>query len=96
MKDHGKRYSQEFKEDAIRLVLSNGRTVPSVADDLGINSQTLYRWIKEHNEAKENSEQSRMAKLEAELKAANKRVADLEETVTILKKAAAIFVNPRK
>ena len=84
MKDHGKRYSQEFKEDAIRLVLSNGRTVPSVADDLGINSQTLYRWIKEHNEAKENSEQSRMAKLEAELKAA--KVADLEETVTILKR----------
>ena len=96
MKDNGKRYSQEFKGDAIRLVLSNGRTVPSVADDLGINTQTLYRWIKEHNEAKENSEQSRVAKLEAELKAANKRVAALEETVTILKKAAAIFVSPRK
>ena len=57
-----------------------------MAEDLGINSQTLYRWIKEHNEATENSEQSRVAQLEAELKASNKRVADLEETVTIIKR----------
>jgi transposase len=96
MGNSGKRYSSEFKEDAIRLALSNGRTVPSVAADLGINPQTLYRWIKKYNDAKNNTEESRIAELETKLKAANRRVADLEETVTILKKAAAIFANPRK
>lgn len=96
MGNRGKRYSQEFKEDAIRLALSNGRTVPSVAEDLGINQQTLYRWIKEYNDAKNDTEKSRIAELETKLKAANRRVADLEETVAILKKAAAIFANPRK
>jgi transposase len=96
MGNRGKRYSQEFKEDAIRLALSNGRKVSSVAEDLGINQQTLYRWIKEYNNAKSNTEKSRITELETKLKAANRRVADLEETVTILKKAAAIFANPRK
>jgi transposase-like protein len=37
MGNRGKRYSQEFKEDAIRLALSNGRKVLGVAEDLGIN-----------------------------------------------------------
>ncbi|MGI5822667.1 MAG: transposase [Dethiobacteria bacterium] len=43
MGNRGKRYSPEFKEDAIHLALSNGRSVPSVAEDLGVNPQTLYR-----------------------------------------------------
>ncbi len=96
MGNRGKRYSQDFREDAIRLALSNGRTVPSVAGDLGVNPQTLYRWIKKYNDAKNNTEKNRIAELESKLKAANRKVADLEETVTILKKAAAIFANPRK
>ena len=96
MGNRGKRYSPEFKEDAIRLALSNGRTVPSVAADLGINPQTPYRWIQKYNDTKNNTEKSRIAELETKLKAANRRVADLEETVNILKKAAAIFANPRK
>jgi transposase len=85
MGNREKRYSQEFKKDAIRLALSNGRKVPSAAEDLGINQQTLYRWIKEYNNAKSNTEKSRIAELEIKLKAANKRVVDLEETVAILK-----------
>ncbi|NLJ55621.1 MAG: transposase [Firmicutes bacterium] len=96
MGNRGKRYSPEFKEDAIRLALSNGRSVPSVAEDLRVNPQTLYRWIKKHNDAKNDTEKNRIAELETKLKAANRRAADLEETVIILKKAAAIFAKPRK
>ena len=56
----------------------NGRSVTSVAKDLGISEQTIYRWLDQHK-ARQNPDKVRIMELEAELKAANRRVADLEE-----------------
>ncbi|MFF3956015.1 transposase [Streptomyces sp. NPDC001890] len=44
-----KRYTAEFKRDAIVLVDSSGKTVTAVARDLGISSESLrgrHRWAK--------------------------------------------------
>lgn len=35
-----KRFTQEFKEEAIRLVLTSGRTQAQVARDLGVGHMT--------------------------------------------------------
>lgn len=40
------RYSREFKGQAVELVLS-GKPVPEVAEELGIGSGILYRWVGE-------------------------------------------------
>lgn len=96
MKSKGKRYSDEFKADVIKMVKESGHSVPVLAKDLGINSQTIYNWLGEHKD-KQNPDKVRIAELEAELKKEKHRTADLEETVTILKKATAIFAtNNRK
>lgn len=96
MAETGKWYNKEFKDGVVRMVEDNGRSVTSVAKDLGISEQTIYRWLDQHK-ARQNPDKVRIMELEAELKAANRRVADLEETVTILKKATAIFATqPRK
>ena len=87
----GNRYSTEFKADAIRLV-EEGRTSNSVAKDLGVSSQTIRNWIKENNN-RQNPEKVRIAELEAELREKEKRIADLQMTNDILKKATAIFVK---
>ncbi|MGN9821705.1 transposase family protein [Streptomyces sp. SD11] len=39
-----KRYTEEFKRDAIALVDSSGRTVTAVARELGISSESLRGW----------------------------------------------------
>lgn len=90
------RYSEEFKTDAIKLV-KEGRSVNSVAKDLGINPQTLRNWLGEEKK-RQSPESARILELEAELKAEKRRNAELEEAVTILKKATALFVinNNRK
>ncbi|MFF3874897.1 transposase, partial [Streptomyces sp. NPDC001978] len=44
-----KRYSEEFKRDAIALVASSGRTVTEVARELGISSESLRGWVKKAN-----------------------------------------------
>lgn len=64
-----------------------------MAKDLGISEQTVYRWL-DQQKTRQRSDKVRIVELEAELKAANRRVVDLEETVTILKKATAIFATP--
>ena len=96
MAETGKRYNKEFKDGVVRTIEDNGRSVASVAKDLGISEQTIYRWLDQHK-SKQHPEKVRVIELEVALKAANRRVADLEETVTILKKATAIFATqPRK
>jgi transposase len=39
-----KRYSSDFKAQALELV-SLGKTVPQVAQELGIGTSILYRWV---------------------------------------------------
>ncbi|WP_331744353.1 transposase (plasmid) [Streptomyces sp. NBC_01136] len=42
-----KRYSAEFKKDAVDLVRSSGRTVTEVARELGVSSEGLRGWVRQ-------------------------------------------------
>ncbi len=95
MGETGKRYTKEFKDDVVRMIVDHGRSVASVAKDLGISEQTIHRWLDQHK-VRQNPEKVRMMELEAELKAKDRRIADLEESVTILKKATAIFATQHR
>ncbi|MGW7386755.1 transposase [Streptomyces sp. NPDC054794] len=43
---YSKRYTEEFKRDAIALVDSSGKTVTTVARELGISSESLRGWYR--------------------------------------------------
>ncbi|WP_442864239.1 transposase [Arthrobacter sp. ATA002] len=43
-------YSDEFKSDAVNLVISSGRSPGSVAPELGISVTALKRWVQLHRE----------------------------------------------
>lgn len=88
----GNRYDKDFKEGAIKLVLEKGRSAAQVSKDLGINPQTLYRWLKEASDS-QDEDLTRIKALEAEIKSLKKDKEDLEDTIEILKKAAAIFAK---
>ncbi len=42
-----KRYSKQFKEEALRLVSQEGVSLAQVAQDLGLDASMLRRWRKE-------------------------------------------------
>jgi transposase len=42
-----KRYSKEFKLEAVKLIKQQGLTYRQVATDLGINATQLTRWVPE-------------------------------------------------
>ncbi|RMG95073.1 MAG: IS3 family transposase, partial [Deltaproteobacteria bacterium] len=47
MTEHRKRYSSEFKAEAVRLMQTSDKPVAEIAEDLGISEQSLYRWARQ-------------------------------------------------
>lgn len=93
-----RRYDRDFKEGAVRLVLDGGRSVRSVARDLGIHENMLHRWKAEYLEDRKHAfpGKGHMKPHEEELMRLRKKLADVEEEREILKKALAIFSKHRK
>ena len=42
----GKRYTNEFKEEAIKQVIERGYTVREVAQRLDVSAHSLYEWVR--------------------------------------------------
>jgi transposase len=43
----GKRYTEQFKIEAVKQVTERGRPVTEVAERLGVTSHSLYQWVKQ-------------------------------------------------
>jgi transposase-like protein len=95
MTKKGKRYNQEFKADILRLINIEKRPVSSVVKDFGVNDQTVRNWLKETKDNQDPTN-SKIAELEAKLKERDKKIADQELTIDILKKATAIFAQSNR
>lgn len=87
----GKRYTEEFKIEAVRQVTDRGRSVAEVANRLGVTTKSLYDWIKRYgDEQAQHTQISDQQKEIRQLKAALRRA---EEERDILKKAAKYFAG---
>jgi len=87
----GKRYTDEFKIEAVRQITDKGHKVAEVASRLGVTPYSLYSWIKKFSKAPvvqkaELEQNAEVRRLRAELK----RVTEERD---ILKKAAAYFAK---
>lgn len=96
-----KRYSSDFIDQAVALV-SLGRTVPDVAQELGIGTSILYRWTQSQRQGQRQGSQLGSAVQSvphlrdgldeaAELRRLRKENARLLLENDILKKAAVIL-----
>lgn len=92
------RYSREYRRDAARLVIDSGRSVRDVGAELGLNNETLRRWVVDERAWREGqkrvvSEESLSSAERLELEELRRRNAELEKDVAFLKKAAAFFAR---
>ncbi len=86
-----KRYTEEFKVEAIKQVTERGYPVAEVAGRLGVSQHSLYQWLKDHGQPVEaRQEQQNQSAEIRRLKAELKRVSEERD---ILKKAAAYFAK---
>lgn len=80
-------HTREFQENAVRLSKLPGKSIASVAIELGIPAWKLRTWVKESKQKLErSSEVTELIRLQNELK-------QLKEENEILKKAAAYFAR---
>ena len=45
-----KRYTDEFKIEAVRQIIDYGRPVAEVTERLGVSVRSLYRWRRQHGQ----------------------------------------------
>ena len=97
-KKERKQYDKEFKVNAVKLTIEEGRNVRSVARDLGIDANTLYQWKRENREDGDHAfpGKGKLKPEDEELRALKRRNAELEEEVAILKKAMGYFSAIKK
>lgn len=84
-----RRYTDEFKRDAVALFRSSGRPIKEVARELGISDSSLGTWVREWGK-ESPSEQVESAKEEARMR---KRIRELEEEIEILKRFTRYWVG---
>lgn len=87
------RYSDEFREEAVNLVVGGNLSIPKVARDLGVSVWTLRDWVKKFHEKTGSSGAPRPESLEDENRRLKRENAVLRQEREILKKAAAYFAK---
>jgi transposase len=105
----GKRYTEEFRSDAVNLVRRGDRSFKQVAEDLGVSVWSLRHWYNQEEMAKkpkksgsvstqriapaDETPEQRVARLEKQVSKLQKENESLRTDREILKKAAAFFAK---
>src|SRR3954465_11633244 len=88
-----RRFTREFKEGAVRLAQTSGRTQREIAGDLGIGLSTLGRWIGRSRDEGAVDPAAAQSEVTAELKRLRRENEILRQERDILKKATAFFAR---
>jgi transposase len=90
-----KPYDEEFKQQAVELVINSGKSCEQVARELGVSGYSLHLWKKKYlaqvAPATVAGQTMSAAEMEREIRALRKQVHYLEQQRSILKKALSIL-----
>lgn len=90
-----RRFSREFKLEALRLVRERGVSVAQAARDLDVHENQLRKWVREFatDPAQAFPGQGQIKPEQLEIERLRREVAKLKAERDILKKAAAFFAR---
>jgi len=89
-----KKYSMEFKEEAVRLMMIDGLTAPEVSEKLDVKPGCLYSWKSKLGNkiaSSKNLDNSTPEELSSEVKRLKRELAKSERMNEILKKTVIFF-----
>ena len=88
-----RKYTPEYKAEAVELVVNSGRPIAEIARDLGINEGTLGNWVKMAKKRGDVKEKPLDINERAGLKELEEEVRRLKMERDLLNKAAAWFAS---
>jgi transposase len=91
-----RRFTDEYKQHAVRLVLDSGDPVAEIARSIGVHEMTLGKWVKKVREDGEESGRPLDEDERAELECLRKEVARLRMEAEFAKKVAAWFAKDQQ
>ena len=86
-------FTDEFKTNAVRLVLDERKTVSQVARDLDLTASALGEWVKRAQADRTHGRTGLTTEERAELARLRKETRELRMERDLLKKAAAFFAR---
>jgi transposase len=92
MEGKRRKYSKEYKLQIIRMVKDEGKIVSQLAEELGINENLIYRWVRQYEKHSDYFLPGEGKPTERdEIRRLKRKLAVVTEENEILKKVMAIF-----
>lgn len=101
-----RRFTEEYKEQAVAFVIEGNRSVADVARNIGVHEMTLGKWVKKAKDARaaqvpagaplDETERMELIRLRGELTQANAMIAELQMQVEFAKKVATWFAREKQ
>ena len=91
-----RKFTDEFKAGAVRLVVDEGKTVAQVARDLDLTASALGAWVEQARADRSHGRTGLTSAEREELAQLRKDVRELRMERDLLKKAAAFFAKESK
>ena len=89
-----RRFSAEFKAEAVRLVSESGKSASQIAGDIDVAESSLHRWVRQAKiDAGRGPEGAPTTDELEELRRLRREVRDLRMERDFLKKTAAYFAE---
>lgn len=88
-----KRFTPEFKQEAVRQVTERGYAVSEVAARVGVLAHSLYKWVKAVSPDQTEQRAGELLEAKSEILRLRAQLRRTEEERDILKKAARYFAK---
>ena len=88
-----RRFTQEYQDQAVSLVLHSGRTIRDVARSIGVHEITLGKWVSKAKEGETGPDKELSETERAELERLRKENVTLRMERDFAKKVAAWFAK---
>ena len=89
-------YTKEFREEAVKLVIESGLSIPEVGRRLSVAPSTLSYWVRNYKQGKlkdVGKKRRPLTEIEMELARVKRELAEVKMERDFLKKAAAYFAK---
>jgi transposase len=93
MPERRRKFSPEFRDEAVKMVVDSDRPVAQVARELGINPGTLGNWVAAYRKAHPVEEEPLSVSERVRLRELERENQELRLQTEFLKKAAAFFAS---
>ena len=101
-----RRFTEEFKAEAVAFVIEGNRSIAEVARNIGVHEMTLGKWVKKAKDTRaeqtpvdaplSESERAELIRLRGESKDDKATIAELQMQVEFAKKVATWFAKGKQ